>query len=714
MMRLAVLTISFLFLLAGSEKSSAQLSNNSFWRNRASVLNFSTSAQSIYNGNCSGVVTIQTKNASNLAVNVGSNLSVALSTPMGITLFSDATCTTAIASPLTISIGTSSTSFYFTMTVNGAASFTATATGYIAATQIETITANPFVWTGGGGNTSWATGGNWSGGSAPGSGNTAFFDSTCSSNCSPTMAANTTVGGVRMEVGYAGTITQAAGKTLTVNSNNWVQLAGTFIGGDSAVIHNSHFYISAGTYTASSSTTSFAANYIVSGSPTINTGTSTYQFDSPVMRIGNETYNNVIIRGWNLAIALTGTLVVNGTLTFNAAARTHLNGGTVHAKGNIIMMGEAIDGTALVKVNGSADQSIDASGTATSSLPKFEIASTGGTVSLIGYINVRNDYTYTSGTISAGTSTLCFAPATNMTVAAGNVTYANLAFSVWSTGTFTFSGSPTVTGTLTLDSFMGGTILGGTFNLQGNLVLKNTGIIGTTTLVKMNGSSNQAIDDSASTSGYMPSLEIASTGGTVTLPTTFKVRGGFKYTQGTVAGATTANFYGEGGATSTIDVGSYVFSDVNFSGANGQTFNIVGTMSINGNAVFNSGNYAYITGGAFDIKGNLTNTTYYSVANAVTFSGTGTQTVSGNGIQTGTITVNKSSGSLVLGSNITWNYSGAQQFNLVAGTVNMSGKALTVGALSLNGNTITKGGGVLVVGGSSVGTGSLYGGTVAP
>jgi hypothetical protein len=44
----------------------------------------------------------------------------------------------------------------------------------------------------------------------------------------------------------------------------------------------------------------------------------------------------------------------------------------------------------------------------------------------------------------------------------------------------------------------------------------------------------------------------------------------------------------------------------------------------------------------------------------------------------------------------------------------MSGYALTVPGLSLNSNTLTKGGGILTVNSVVAGTGSLYGGTVAP
>jgi hypothetical protein len=105
-------------LLLFSLPSFAQLPNAAFWRHRVLSLGFTTTPQSILASLCSGVVTVQTKNAAGTATNVGSNLTVNLSGPGTMTFYSDSSCTVAV-STVTVTTGTSSKSFYFVDSATG-------------------------------------------------------------------------------------------------------------------------------------------------------------------------------------------------------------------------------------------------------------------------------------------------------------------------------------------------------------------------------------------------------------------------------------------------------------------------------------------------------------------------------------------------------------------------------------------------------------------
>src|SRR5207248_1962646 len=107
----------------------------------ATVLAFSTGAQALTAGNCSGTVTVQSRDSLGNVSNVGSATTVNLtSASTGNTFYSDSTCTTAVAS-VTIAASASSQNFWFKDTKSGSPTETAAATGFTSATQGETIAA---------------------------------------------------------------------------------------------------------------------------------------------------------------------------------------------------------------------------------------------------------------------------------------------------------------------------------------------------------------------------------------------------------------------------------------------------------------------------------------------------------------------------------------------------------------------------------------------
>jgi hypothetical protein len=87
---------------------------------------------------------------------------------------------------------------------------------------VKTVDAATTTWIGGGGNANWSNPGNWAGGLVPTTTDVAVFDSSCSPNCSSTIDTAINVQGIDIENGYAGTITQASGSSITIGSSGFV------------------------------------------------------------------------------------------------------------------------------------------------------------------------------------------------------------------------------------------------------------------------------------------------------------------------------------------------------------------------------------------------------------------------------------------------------------------------------------------------------------
>ena len=84
----------------------------------------------------------------------------------------------------------------------------------------------------------------------PGVADIAVFDGT---SPKPVLInANISVGGVQVSAAYAGTITQGAGRTITLGANGWNQAGAAFTGSAAAITVNGPFTLSGGTFTATS------------------------------------------------------------------------------------------------------------------------------------------------------------------------------------------------------------------------------------------------------------------------------------------------------------------------------------------------------------------------------------------------------------------------------------------------------------------------------
>lgn len=518
--------ILFLFSLSGFR------TNIAFNKAQQSKLVFLTAAQNIYSGNCSDGATIQIQSPSGTPQNTASNLTVNLTTTGSLQFFSDSTCTSSISN-ITIVAGSSVKSFYFMFSANGSETITAAANGYSSATQTESSSSNPFVWTGAGANANWNNGANWSGGLSPSStSHYAIFNSTCVSNCSPTINVSLSVGGIRVNTGYAGTITLGAGNTLTIDAKGWVQAAGTFAGGNSAITLNGPSKISAGTFNSTSNNLTINKDFLITG--------GTFNHNSGKVILAGTAYpttyslNGVVLNNLDITesawgnIDLAGTtFTVNGNLKLDSVTTCGngctLDNGTINVKGNVNIVNDGFYGAATIKLTGSGNQSIDASlSNATGRLPSLEIASTGGTVSLIGVIGINKNYTYTSGTVSSGTSTMNFIGA-DQNIIPGTVSYYNVTMSNvnWQQKTL-LGGTMTVANDLNLSTFNGCggwcKLDNGTINVGRNITITNGGYQGTA-ILNMTGSTNATYTISGTTSIPSGSVTInkSSSTNTVTL-----------------------------------------------------------------------------------------------------------------------------------------------------------------------------------------------------
>lgn len=518
--------ILFLFSLSGFR------TNIAFNKAQQSKLVFLTAAQNIYSGNCSDGATIQIQSPSGTPQNTASNLTVNLTTTGSLQFFSDSTCTSSISN-ITIVAGSSVKSFYFMFSANGSETITAAANGYSSATQTESSSSNPFVWTGAGANANWNNGANWSGGLSPSStSHYAIFNSSCASNCSPTINVSLSVGGIRVNTGYAGTITLGAGNTLTIDAKGWVQAAGTFTGGNSAITLNGPSKISAGTFNSTSNNLTINKDFLLSGGTFNHNSGKVILFGTayPITySLSGVVLNNldITVNSWgNIDLAGT-TFTVNGNLKLDSftgcANNCTLDNGTINVKGNVNIVNDGFYGAATIKLTGSGNQSIDASlSNATGRLPSLEIASTGGTVSLIGAIGINKNYTYTSGTVSSGTSTMNFIGA-DQNITPGTVSYYNVTMSNMNWQQKTLLGSTmTVTNDLNLSTFNGCggwcKLDNGTINVGRNITITNGGFQGTAVL-NMTGSTNATYTISGTTSIPSGSVTInkSSSTNTVTL-----------------------------------------------------------------------------------------------------------------------------------------------------------------------------------------------------
>jgi hypothetical protein len=621
------LIIIFVFL-SSTPDAGAQLFATSFWKHRVPLLAFTTSAQTLLTSACSGSVTVQNRNASNVAANVTSNLTVTMG-GAGLSFYSDVFCSSPI-STVTIGTGTNSASFYFIGSIAGVANLTAAATSYETISQTETLTTNPFVWIGGGGDALWSTAANWSGGAAPGAADIAVFDGTCMSNCSPTISAGISISAVRMLLGYSGTITQNAGFTIALSNGTWgwVQNAGTFLGGTSNITLSGAFAILGGNFTSTTGSLIVANGLLASATVikiasgvTFNANTGTVQdFGGHgicycAISLSIDVDPSIIFNNFSISATTSG----NWWYTDGYYGKdTHIAVNPLNISGNFTQNSSYLSGTFRVEKNLTVGTAAVSTGTPS------------GYIEIMGTTN--QTYTFSSGKahrIKVNKPSGTFEPAVGTTALSTSEFYLAQGSFTAPTGTFTVGaqvGSATTSTIFQIDSGTTFTHSSGTLSLRADLA-------------------NCSYDS-------FHNINIASNTTVNNLTITGKIDSTCYW------GVTNLNKIGAGtltviGTTTLLTAGK-----INNSG-----WALEGDLILNGSSL--SGNASFL------------------------FSGSGTQTITSTAgsMPSGTFTVNKTGGSIVQATNL----SKTGALTITAGTWDMAGYDLTLTSAINNSGSLVKG-----------------------
>jgi hypothetical protein len=233
---------------------------------------------------------------------------------------------------------------------------------------------------------------------------------------------------------------------------------------------------------------------------TVNAGASTYCFTdgnaSPYTITGNMGLGNIeFIAQTNQTFTIANTIIAMGNMTMAGAGKITINTGNINVNGNLFLTNTSATGggSGTLNIVGASNEIIDGTAIAISQnlLPFVIINKAGGILTLKGNISESQDWTYTTGTVDAGSF--------GSTVVFGgnglNITSAGMSFyHVTVTGnTITLLNSLTVKGNLTITA---GHIAPGanTINLSGNWNdYGAAGFASATSTVNMNGTTLQTI-----------------------------------------------------------------------------------------------------------------------------------------------------------------------------------------------------------------------------
>jgi hypothetical protein len=411
--------------------------------------------------------------------------------------------------------------------------------------------------------------------------------------------------GWTITAGYTGTITAQANLT---NNGAFTQNGGTLDLGATTMTHKGDW-----TYTAG----------------TVNAGTSTVTFDNgtqdQTVNAGSMAFNNVTIA--KDTTDLTGTIDVNGNLTLTSVA----NIGTIAVAGNVTTTDTSVSGSGTILLDGNDAQTLGGTG----ELPNVTINKPAGTLTIQGTIEVTGNWTYTAGTVNAGTSTVIFDNGTQgQTVNAGAMAFNNVTIDK-STTDLTVSGTMDVNGNLTITSV--NAINTGTIAVAKNVTSTDTEVAGTATLL-FDGTGAQTLGASGGT-GELPNVTINKASGTLTIQDTIEISGDWTHTAGTVDAGTSMVAFTNVNQGQTVSAGAMSFNNLTI-GKGTTTLTANGTMGLNGNLT--------ITSGILDQNGyDLTVTDIFLAADTTWINHSGvesTTTLAGDVSNNGTIDLDFSAG----------------------------------------------------------------------
>lgn len=515
-------------------------------------------------------------------------------------------------------------------------------------------------------------------------------------------------------------ITFSTGITVTVTGTSSQHFYGNSIAGGFAfpnlVINKSadtlhlhdYIYISGDwTYTAGVLDAG-TSNVIFAESPTVTGTFSLYH-----MQFSASSAHNCLL-------SISGSITVNGDLNItysNSGGYARMLGGTIHAKGNVAVNNTTnatfiAGGTpTIISIDGTGSQTLTGSTVlGAGRFPSITINKASGTLTLNNIIAVGGNWTYTSGTVSAGSSTVYFTEAKTIS---GSHTLNNVWFSAASTQTQNIASGTilTVTGTLGFGGAGALTLNSGGIYAQGNISITNSNYVGGgSTTVTINGTGDQNLTGNSSLGGRLPKVVINKPSGTLYLISGIGSGGNWTYTAGTVdPGTSTVVFYN----TKTIS-GSMTFNNVVFTSSPVATFTISPSTSLTVNGTLTTdGSWSFtLDSGAVYVNGDIDlNNTAGAASGTATLhiTGTGDQHIYGGTSGTTSLPnleINKSSGTLYLHNNIVsrgnWTYT-AGTLDAGTSTVTFYFSKVITGSHSLYN--------VIFLGGSALNTYTIAGGT---
>lgn len=360
-----------------------------------------------------------------------------------------------------------------------------------------------------------------------------------------------------------------------------------------------------------------------------------------------------------------------------------------------------------------SNSSIQISNSSLSLTSTGSFTSTSGTLTITsGTLSANSNFFHNSGSVYLNTSTYTFTSASE---------FYNLSFGIWTAHTITLSSNIIVKNMLSLSG--AGNLMGYQFEVYGDVssTKTNTG----TTRIRLLGNNNQNIATSAG--GNLPRLTIDKTGGIVTGGSTLSISsGGIEVLNGSVDFTNTNMNISGGGADPIQLAGNAVKSLVINIWSSGSliikdNISVISNLTLNGNGIPVPGfdGVKISTGGNLIVNlgcgcwGGKINIEMIGSSDSTISIGSLGGTVAGNAFG-GNLVINKSLDSIVsLQSNLNMTRTG-QNLIVTSGNFDMAGYNATILGLLLNSTLLTKNAGVLTVNGTTVGTGSLYGGTIDP
>jgi hypothetical protein len=492
---------------------------------------------------------------------------------------------------------------------------------------------------------------------------------------------------VTITAGYTGTIFQGA--NLITIANNATLSGGIFIGGTADILVGGDFVLSGTTVTSTSGVLEFGGNAtFTSGTFAHNNGTVRFSATGGTTTIGgtSQAYYNLEFKGngFNYNIGSAGNTIVNNNLNLTGNLFYNLNTGTIDAHGDINSTNTATGcgGSGLVNINGTGNQNFSGSSAAgQGALPQLTINKTSGSLNLFNFPASSNNFTYTAGTINAGTSTFCFTDGTTTPYTiSGSLSLNNIEFLAISNQVFTIPVATTITanGDLTMAGTNRITLNTGNINVAGNINLTNTAAGGGgTATINISGAGNQSMDGTAIavSQNVLPFITINKTGGILTLKGIISVSRSWTYTSGVVDADSFASTIAFGANALNITSAGMSFYNLTVIAS---TNTLTNSLTVNNNLTITAGRLAPGVN-TINVKGNWSDygtAGFTESTSTVNFLGTALQTITSAGGENFTnLTISNSGTGIQMNSNTTI----ATNFNMIQGNINLNGNTLTLG-----------------------------------